>query len=185
MANSFEMSIIGLYNYRPDIFDDLQIPSTLYKDVLIDNILLECGELEMLYTNPDFLKEAINKWSRSRMHTWDRMNIVLYENYDPFINIKRDEVREITQSRDLEDRGNSTNKVNAWNSTEGVEREHNLVNNVQTGTVTTRETFHVEGDSAITDAQDVARKEMELRAKWDLYSVIINEFKNKFCLYIY
>lgn len=185
MANSFEMSIIGLYNYRPDIFNELSVPSTIDKELLIDNIVLECGELEVLYSNPDFLKEAIGKWSSIRLHTWNKMSIVMYEDYDPFINIKRDEVREITQSRDLEDNGTSTNKVNAWNSGTGVERESNLINSTQTGTVTTRETFHVEGDSAITDAQDVARKEMELRDKWDLYTVIINEFKNKFCLYIY
>ena len=54
-----------------------------------------------------------------------------------------------------------------------------------TGTVTTTEHFHVEGDSAITDAQDVAKKEFNLRDEYNLYNYIINDFKNRFCLLVY
>ena len=185
MAVGTNMSIIGMYTYQPDIFDNMVIPDTIDKETLIDNIILECGEMEALYTNLDFLKEAITRWSKARIHTWNRISVVLYEDYDPFINIKRDERREIIQDRDLNDNGTSVNKVNAWNDNEGVEREQNIIDNNSTGTVKTVETFHVEGDSAITDAQDVAKKEVELRNKYDLYSYIVNDFRNKFCLYIY
>ena len=51
--------------------------------------------------------------------------------------------------------------------------------------MTTLETFHVEGDSAITDAQDVLKKEMQVRLEYDLINIIINEFKDKFLLQIY
>ena len=55
----------------------------------------------------------------------------------------------------------------------------------QTGTVTTTETFHVEGDSAITDAQDVLKKEMDVRIRYDLYRLILAEFKERFLLRVY
>ena len=110
---------------------------------------------------------------------------VLYENYDPFINIKRDERREITQTRDLESTGEAENKVSAWNDTNYSDRSKTGTTSTDTGTVTTLETFHVEGDSAITDAQDVLKKEMQVRLEYDLINIIIKEFKDKFLLQIY
>lgn len=185
MATSINMSIYGLYQYDNTLFDNMVVPDTIDKDVLIANILLECAELTALYPSVPMIKEAIGYWSQARIHSWKKISGVLYEDYDPFINIKRDETRTIIQERDLNDEGKSTDSVNAWNSTESVDRTSTDVNNKQTGTVSTTEHFHVEGDSAITDAQDVAKKEIDLRTNYDLYNYIVNDFKNKFCLYIY
>ena len=185
MATSINMSLFGLHYYDPTIFDDMVIPDQLDKDVLINNLILECAEMTILYPSADMMKKAIGYWSQMRIHAWERMQEVLYEKYDPFINIKRDELRTITQEPDLIDTGESISKVNAWNDGTGVERDRNNITNTRKGKVTTTETFHVEGDSAITDAQDVARKEMELRIKYDLYNYIVSDFKQRFCLQIY
>ena len=119
------------------------------------------------------------------IRSWEMIDDVLFEEYDPFINIKRDEVRTITQTRDLKTTGISTNKVNAWNDTEPVTHDVSDGSGTDTGTVTTTENFHVEGDSAITDAQDVARKEIELRVRYNLYQIITQDFKKRFCLMVY
>lgn len=119
------------------------------------------------------------------IRSWDMEADVLFEEYDPFINIKRDESRVITQTRDLQTTGSSINKVNAWNDTEPVTHDTSSGTGSDTGTVTTEEHFHVEGDSAITDAQDVAKKEIELRVKYNLYQMITNDFKKRFCLMVY
>lgn len=185
MSRGATLSIYGLYKYDNTIFDNMMVPDVINKDDLINNIILDCAEMQLLYPDASMMKDAIGIWSNARIHAWNRMAIVMYEDYDPFINIKRDEVREITQDRNLHDDGTSTNKVSGWNEDGYVDKELNNVNSSQTGSVTTRETFHVEGDSAITDAQDVAKKEMELRDKYDLYKYIINDFRNKFCLSIY
>lgn len=184
MSNQINLSIYGAYKYKPDIFDDLVIPKEINKDDLIANILMECTEMQLLFTDFDMLKDAIKYWSNSRISTWNRMAIVLYEDYEPFINIKRDETRTIIQDRDLNDNGTSKLNVNAWND-ESTEREKSTIDNKQTGTITTTEHFHVEGDSAITDAQDVVRNEMIVRMQFELTNIIVNEFRNKFCLNIY
>lgn len=185
MATSLNMSVYGLYYYRPDIFDDMVLPDQIDRDTMIANILMECAELTILYPDPNMLKEAIGFWSKARLNAWDRMATVLYENYDPFINIKRDETRTILYEPDLKDSGTSTNSVNAWNDLNGVQRDSTKVESTQKGSSKTTETFHIEGDSAITDAQDVARKEFELRDRFELYNYIVNDFRNKFCLMIY
>lgn len=185
MATSINMSLLGLQYYDPTIFDDMVIPEELDRDVLIQNIVMECAEMTILYPSAPMMKQAIGYWSQMRLHAWERMAEVLYEKYDPFINIKRDEVRTIEQDRNLKDDGTSIGSVNAWNTGEATERDRNTNSNTYTGKVLTKETFHVEGDSAITDAQDVARKEMDLRIRYDLYNYIISDFKSRFCLQIY
>ena len=171
------MSILGLYQWDNTIFDAMVLPNQINKDTLVNNILDECAELEVLYTNPDFIKNAIGYWSLKRYHAWEKLQTVLYENYDPFINIKRDEVRTIEYDPNL----TQTASTNAYDDGTGVQRESVH----QGGHSVTTERFHVEGDSAITDAQDVAMKESKLRLEYDLYNIIIEEFKKRFCLMIY
>lgn len=189
MITKATLSILGLYNFDPTIFDDFALPevitSKMNEHLVYENILLEYAELEVLYPDPTIMKQAIAVWSQSRFHAWTRMANVLYENYDPFINIKRDERREITQTRDLESTGEAENKISAWNDTTYQDRSKTGTTSTDTGTVTTVETFHVEGDSAITDAQDVMKKEMDVRIAYDLIKIIVEEFKEKFLLQIY
>lgn len=185
MARGSRISILGLYTYNPDIFNSLVLPDQLDREVFIDNLLMDYAELECLYPDADFMQEAVGRWSASRLHTWERMQKVLYEDYDPFINIKRDEVRTITEERDLTGTGSTTGKVSAWNDTGMTDRARDDSTSKQTGTVTTTETFHVEGDSAITDAQDVLKKEMDVRIRYDLMRIILAEFKQRFLLLVY
>ena len=179
------MSILGLYSYDPTIFDGMVLPDEMDKNILVNNILMNFAELEVLYPDPNFMKNAIAQWCGMRLQSWERMQTVLYAEYDPFINIKRDEERTITETRDLAGSGESTGKVSAWNETDFQNRNRNLTETTDTGTVTTHETFHVEGDSAITDAQDVLKKEMDVRLKFNLYQIIMEEFKQRFLLMIY
>ena len=227
------MSFLGLYRYSPDLFDTLQLPSEIDKDVLVDNLCLETAELEVIYPDPEILKNALEVWSRSRLHTWEKIQRVLYEDYDPFVNIKRDEVRTIettgkttsqrggtssdtanstdtlSGSDGVSGSGSDTTTVSAWDAStfqnrEKVDRSNgstttygkvdtyagsgsNTFSNTGEDNNTSKvvETFHVEGDSAITDAQDVALKEVKLRLLDDLYRIILDEARNRFCIQVY
>ena len=189
MSRGMYISVLGLYNYDPDIFNEMAIPSQLDRDVLVNNLVAELAELEIIYPAPDFIRNAIKFWSNKRLATWQRMADVLTEDYDPFVNIKRDEVRTITQERDLKGTSSGANvqKTNAFNSGTGTEREtlSSDGTTTDTGTVTTTDHFHVEGDSAITDAQDVMKKEVEVRQMYDIYNIIIKDFRDRFCLRVY
>ena len=167
------ISILTLLQYDEDLFENLQLPSVLDKDVFINELVAETAELEVIYPDPEIMSQMIGNWSASRIHSWEKIATVLYEEYDPFVNIKRDEVRTIESS------GESENGVSAWNQSDYTNRDRN------TGSSLVKETFHVEGDSAITDAQDVARKEVDLRMKADLFRIILNDFKARFCLSVY
>lgn len=180
-----KITTIGMFKLNPELFVGLHIPEQIDLETLINNILRETGNLEVFYPDADFFQSAIGYWSAARLDTWKRMAAVLYEDYEPFINIKRDEVRTVVQERDLQTTANTSDGVTAWNSSDSVERSRQTGSSADTGTVSTTEHFHVEGDSAITDAQDVVRNEMEVRKDFNLYNIITNEFKKEFCLLVY
>lgn len=98
------LSLMGMYNWDNTLLDSLvavlptpdKIP-TVYHDLYypglpIDteqfkiNLLLETAELEVLYTDPDFLKLAIGAWANKENQKWQLMYNTMYYKYNPIWN---------------------------------------------------------------------------------------------------
>lgn len=262
MARGELLSVLGLYQIDKTLFNELVIPNELEKETLINNILIDCAELEVLYPNPNILKSAIGFWSKSRIKSWNDMkDVLIVENYRPFINLERKEKGYDLETRDLNTKGTeslnsktigtndsttnsttnssgtnettssstqdldstTTNKVSAFNSSNFENKEQSIVDSTtstsgeesqetseeitnettnesndsstttssnnsnidNTGTIKNEYEHTFEGDSAMFTKQNIIEQEMELRLKYDLYKIIIDEFKMKFCLLIY
>lgn len=242
MSRGILLDIMALYNHDNTLFSAFQVPTSITwvehgpdgdvthtesipftKQNIVDNILLECAELEVVYPDSDYMKLAIGTWSTKRLYTWQRIADVLYRKYDPFVNMNRHEWRTTLENRNLAgsetpnltDRetrnltgtndSTVTGNVNAFNdsSANGVQRDKvttdqdttdtgtvtnthtGTVNTTDTGTVTTTDDYHIEGDSAIRDAQDIMRLETQERLANDLIDIIIEDFKKRFCLMVY
>lgn len=74
MNTNMTLSVLGLYNYDDSIFSTMQLPEGVDRDILTDNILMECAELEVLYPDSDFMKTAINRWSAKEVNIWSKLN---------------------------------------------------------------------------------------------------------------
>lgn len=98
------MSLLGLYNYDASLLEGLienlpnkfGIPSSYedsyYTDVTIDpqtvieNLLVECAEFEILYSDFNALKRIITIWSAKEKPVWQKMfNTTCYK-YNPIWN---------------------------------------------------------------------------------------------------
>ena len=175
--NGAFLSLIGLYALNDKLFDGLQLPSQIKRDDFIDELMMQTAELEVIYTDSQFMAEAIRRWSSIRLDTWERIAFTLYNKYDPYINMRRDEHRTNTQTRDL----TGVNSSTAWDTDALTDRNQST----DTGTISYEEHFHSEGDSALYVPSDILVKETEARMKYDLYNYIIDDFKKRFCLLIY
>ena len=108
------MSLLGLYRMDNDLFNEFVVPTQVVKADLIVNLLAETAELEVIYPDPEIMRQIIGAWSRARLNVWERIALVLTTPYDPFINITRDETRTIqtyntnTQSQDVTRTDNTT-----------------------------------------------------------------------------
>lgn len=104
MSRKAYITIDGLLDWDPDLFEDLSLPTQFAEDpeIITDQLVLETMSLEVLYPNPAIFKKALKIFSRSRLQRWQKITDALYHVYDPFINFTRDESRTITETRDLE-----------------------------------------------------------------------------------
>ena len=92
-----KLTLIGLYNYDNTLLDGLSFPEGIEKDLAISEILLRCGEFEILYPNLEFLKSMCQIWSRKHYRTFDKWVKALNISYDPLNNYDRHE--EYTDTR--------------------------------------------------------------------------------------
>lgn len=109
--SSANLTIMGMYNYVPDLFDDLTFPTGIDKSTAVDEILLRSGEFEVLYSNPAFLKQAITHWGNKHYRTFEEWVRALAINFDPLYNYDRFE--EYTDAKVSNGSVQSNGKTNA------------------------------------------------------------------------
>lgn len=190
------LSILGLYYAKPTIFDGMSLPEGLSRQDTIDNILLECAELEILYTDPDFMATAVAIWSRAQLPSWEKLYATTNFDYNPIWN-KDGEITE-TETRDLQSFAQdqpgvttvSKNEVAAYDANTPQLANQNTINmfganqsnGTDTGTITR---FRTEkGNIGITTTQQMIKEEREVAA-FNIISAIAKDFKQKFCLMVY
>lgn len=84
-----KMTLIGMENYlNPDhsVFEELTLPPNIDKNTLIGAIMLRCQEFELLYSNPNFMIEAVKVWGMKNYWTFDRWIKLINKQYDPLYN---------------------------------------------------------------------------------------------------
>lgn len=179
-------------NQDETILDALQVPEGMDSDTLYNNILLETAELEILYPNPDFLKMAIEKWSNSRIKSWTKLWATENYEYEAIYNYDRTEEATITgkttNTGSFNGRGTQTGQVSAYNSADFQNREKTTMEssttNTDTGDSTTTEKRKMYGNIGVTTTQEMIQAERNIDT-FSTYDVIVQEFKEKFCLLVY
>ena len=99
MPNRSTISIWGLWTHDQTIFDDMAIPASIDGSLLVDNILLQCSELEILYPDAGFLKSAIAIWSKAELPTWDKLAELNGLQYNPIENYDRTETETVGRDK--------------------------------------------------------------------------------------
>ena len=105
MATGAKLSIMGLYNYNPEIFDDLTVPAGIDKETVIDNILMECYDFELLFPSYNLMKIGIRTWSKTELPIWEKLYNTENLEYNPIWNVDGDitETREVTREKSGQD----------------------------------------------------------------------------------
>ena len=117
------LSILALYDYDSSVLEGLtrnlpqpgKVPIDMYKDTyiepvgldvnaLIDNIMIECAELEFMYPSISLAKRAINAWAVGMSHKWQKLYNTMWLTYNPLWN----NWRRLTSQRDTNTSGNNT-----------------------------------------------------------------------------
>ena len=130
MVTAF-LDLIGMYNYDPTVLDGLVYPAGLDPETLKDNILMESAEQELIYSNIDFMKQAVASWSYKQLHVWQELYDTTQYEYNPIWN--KDGTFSETITRDLK-------------ATEDFTDTHNLQD---------KETRDLKGSNDVTETDSV------------------------------
>lgn len=93
MSQSYDrISLWGFYQYDNNVLSTLHLPSSLTSEeieTIKSNILIQSAELELYYTDLNFLKFAIDTWSKKKVPVWDKILETLNLEYNPIENYDR------------------------------------------------------------------------------------------------
>lgn len=191
------ISILGLYNLNDTLFDDLVIPENMDSELLINNLVTELAELELIYSDFNFMKFMIGVWSRKELPTWERVYKASIKDYDPIENYDR--IEEWNDTVDSNSAGNTSlngtgtvqhdvagfNSSSLVNSTKDTTTENNTGFSSDNSSSSGYHTGRVHGNIGVTTSQQMLQSELDIAPKLNVYDFIINSFKNRFCLQVY
>lgn len=125
---TMKITLIGFSNYleanNDDLFEFLSVPEGIDRGLLINNILLRGGEFEVLYADPNFLKNMIGVWSNKWQHTMERWIKALSIDYNPLENYDRVE--------EWEDKGSKLSSQLSENSQTGSKNNSSVTTGIDT-----------------------------------------------------
>lgn len=177
---SATMSILGLYQANNSIFSGFQIPSGMDKNSLINELLFQCAEFEILYPDPAFMKTSINSWSKQMLFKWQKLYDTMSLEYDPISNYDRNE--EWTDDTTVNPGSVTTTSQHGYNNTGFV--DSNKLSQSGEDTSNSTRKGRAWGNIGVTSSQQLIESERNI-ADFNIYQVIIDDFKSRYCICIY
>ena len=202
------ISILGLYAYDETIFENVEVPDGVDKEVLIAEIISECSDFTLLYPDGDFMKMMLGVWSKKEKRVWEAMQNSTELEYNPIENFDRYE--SITRSvvgkghvvddgyskRTGEETANTKTSYTSFNSLTAKENNRvestgdstdetentNISDSENSGTETVES--HLHGNIGVTTAQQMIAGYREI-SNFTVYQFIVDSFKKRFCLQVY
>lgn len=206
--SSAKVTLLGMNSFFTnaggDLFEGLTLPESLTKKTLTDNILLQGGEFEVVYSDPFFLQNAISIWANREADTFNRWADALAIDYAPLENYDRHEdwtdtldsdgTSRTTGTNDTSTSGTVTTDTSAYDSS-GYQPKDKVTtsetidndtteNNTSTLDNTGVHAGRIHGNIGVTTSQQMLESELDL-GYWNIYSRITDMFLKEFCIMIY
>lgn len=207
-----KMTILGMENYlksdNDSLFKNISLPIGLDKQLVMDAILLRCAELEVYYSDPQYMKAVTEHWFLKKYHTfeeWLRGLNATYnpiENYDRYENWtdKRKGTREddntLSDSATSSGSGTTATDVTAdtsssylpdsevSSSSSATSNQTTTGHNESNSTDDGEHTGHIHGNIGVTTAPAMLEEFYKI-SEWNIYDHIADAYKNEFCVGVY
>lgn len=188
-----KLTLNGLFQYDNSLFDNLELPSELTKDICIQVIREKCGEFPLLYPDFDYMKYAIGLFSKKWEWTLNKWTKAINIEYDPLYNFDRHELYTDTSKTKAESNTNATslNEVSAFNDIDSAtpnmkptSKATSEAGGTNKGEGTTTHEGRLYGNIGVTTSQQMLQSELDL-GYWNIYNEIANLFSTEYCVRIY
>lgn len=147
------MTIAGMYQFKDGLFDNLKLPDGINKEDVINQILLDGSNFEILYSDFNFMQDAIGLWSNTWYRTFEKWLNALSIEYAPLENYDR--IEDWTVSSNSKSNRNSTENRNLSNSLRSGRDLHSITKNTGSDN-TLHNVSPYDSGAYVADSQDIA-----------------------------
>ena len=188
-----KLTIAGLHQFTDGhIWDKLNLPEGIDKETLITEIIRQCSEFSVIYTEPIFLTEMIGKCSDKWFHNFDRWWKAYNFEYNALYNLEVEAIYTDDNKTATDDESHSNNSLvgqkAAYNSdvfknaTNDIGRSDNSANTVvKTDNIRMEKRF---GNQGVTMSQEMLQAELDVW-KNNVYEMMAEVFATEMCICIY
>lgn len=186
------LSFVGPGDQRPPsdspVFKHFSLPSDKYKPFsrvnFVNELVRSCGQFEVM--PHDYLQFIwdVDVWSRGRVRYWQRMYDALNTDYEPLHNYDRTEEETIKDDRVKKIDSNANSKVAGFDSGELVDDSAAIGNSTDVDDDLRDRHLRAYGNIGVTSSQELLLQEINV-AEQSMVKIIIEEFKQEFCLVTY
>lgn len=192
MSTMQRLTLIGMYNYDPTLFDNVTLPDGYDKQDFIDALLLEHGEKCVQYSDVNFMKYSLGIVSRKWYAELSRIYEALRAEYNPIWNYDRNEEYHDTTGGEINNTqpedATQARSVAAFNSSayEPDSQDKSNIGHTKTeSTGSIDHEAHLWGNIGVTTSAAMVAEEVNLRFKNNLYDIAARIFANELLIQIY
>ena len=191
------MTLYGMYQYDPTLFDGVILPEGMDKTLMVNQIIRQSGDLFPYYQAPPQVKSAITEWFTRRKGNFSKLWQGFTAEYNPIENYDRQEdsteTPNITHTLSNSGQDASTNEadVQGYNGTDYVPNSRtkssgtSSTNGTDTESGTRTYTSRVHGNIGVTTSAQMLEGELALRKSMDIYALIAAEFETDNLIQVY
>lgn len=191
------MTLCGMYQYDPTLFDGVTLPEGMDKTLMVNQIIRQSGDLFPYYQVPPEVKTAITEWFTRRKDNFSKLWQGFTSDYNPIENYDRHEdsteTPDITHTLTNSGQDASTNSadVQGYNGTEYVPNSRTTSSGTSSTNGTDKEsgtrtyTSRIHGNIGVTTSAQMLEGELALRRSLDIYALIAAEFETDNLIQVY
>ena len=191
------MTLYGMYQYDPTLFDGVVLPDGMDKTLMVNQIIRQSGDLFPYYQVPPQVKTAITEWFTRRKGNFAKLWQGFTAEYNPIENYDRQEdsteTPNITHTLSNSGQDASTNEadVQGYNGTDYVPNSRtkssgtSSTNGTDTESGTRTYTSRIHGNIGVTTSAQMLEGELTLRRSLDIYALIAAEFETDNLIQVY
>lgn len=159
MSRKYNFSIVALYNYNKKLFENMVWPDGFtedQKETVINNILEQCGNLELLYPDYPFMHDMIGVWSKYNMPEWNRIYQASLLTYNPIENYNRNETETIKETG--KDTHSNSDRVQSSGSDNNISNQSHFGKDTNTNSQTAYDSnsLRVHDDSVLNYGHNIS-----------------------------
>lgn len=180
---------LATVNGGASIFSDIDLPEGVDPDILIPTIFQRSNEFEVLYADPDYMRDSVKNFFKVWKNTITRWVEASEAEYNPIENYDRHETYSGTGtgSGSSTDSGTDTQKRAGYNSSTFENYEQNTGSRNGSSNYSNQDshTSRIHGNIGVTTSVKMLEEHVSFWEDFNLYMAIADIFIKEYCLCIY